>query len=98
MRLENEKFSDIDSIGVRIPTELKAKIKQAAKENKQSMNAEIVRRLESSFTENMNDFNNYELFNEPGMTVLEVAKHLIDMDKNYRSVINRLDELGIKHD
>jgi hypothetical protein len=98
MRLENENIQDIAPFGVRMPSELKAKIKNAAKENKQSMNAEIVKRLESSFTENMNDFNNYELFNEPGMTVLEVAKHLIDMDKNYRSVINRLDELGIKHD
>ena len=49
MRLENEKFGNIDSIGLRLPTELKEKIKNAAKENQQSMNAEIVRRLEASF-------------------------------------------------
>jgi UDP-N-acetyl-D-mannosaminuronate dehydrogenase len=56
MRLENEKFGDIDSIGVRMPSELKAKIKAAAKENRHSMNAEIVARLEMSFRSNFIDF------------------------------------------
>ena len=54
MRLENEKFGDLNHTGVRIPTELKAKIKSAAKENKQSMNAEIVRRLERTFHQDEN--------------------------------------------
>ena len=49
MRLQNEKFGDIDSIGVRMPSALKAKIKAAAKANRHSMNAEIVERLERSF-------------------------------------------------
>jgi len=50
VRLENEKIGDIDSIGVRMPSALKAKIKASAKANKHSMNAEIVTRLESSFS------------------------------------------------
>lgn len=49
MRLEDEKIGDIDSIGVRMPSALKAKIKAAAKANRHSMNAEIVERLEKSF-------------------------------------------------
>lgn len=49
MRLDNEKFGDIDSIGVRMPKELKAKIKESAKQNRHSMNAEIVGRLEASY-------------------------------------------------
>jgi len=49
MRLEDEKIGDIDSIGVRMPSVLKAKIKAAAKANRYSMNAEIVGRLEASF-------------------------------------------------
>lgn len=51
MRLENEKFGDIDSIGVRMPSDLKAKIKSAAKANRHSMNAEIIKRLEKTFAE-----------------------------------------------
>lgn len=51
MRLENEKFGEIDSIGVRMPSELKAKIKAEAKANRHSMNAEIIKRLEKSFNE-----------------------------------------------
>ena len=50
MRLDNEKFGDIDSIGVRMPKELKAKIKESAKQNRHSMNAEIVGRLEASYS------------------------------------------------
>lgn len=73
MRLENEKFGDIDSIGVRIPAGLKEKIKNAAKQNKQSMNAEIVRRLEASFEHEQN-FN--ELTNNQKNVVLTMINEL----------------------
>ncbi len=53
MRLEDEKFGDMSPYGVRLPSELKAKIKAAAKEKRHSMNAEIVERLESSFNEHI---------------------------------------------
>jgi predicted GNAT superfamily acetyltransferase len=51
MKLDNENIRDTNPVGLRLPTELKEKIKNAAKENKQSINAEIVRRLEASFNE-----------------------------------------------
>ena len=49
MRLDDEKFGEMSPYGVRMPSELKTKIKASAKENRHSMNAEIVRRLEKSF-------------------------------------------------
>lgn len=51
MRLEDENVGDIAPFGVRMPSELKAKIKAAAKANRHSMNAEIVERLEASFAD-----------------------------------------------
>jgi len=51
MRLEDENIQDIAPLGLRMPSALKAKIKSAAKENRHSMNAEIVERLEKSFSE-----------------------------------------------
>lgn len=39
----------ITSLSVRIPAELKAKLKTQAEKNNHSMNAEIVKRLEESF-------------------------------------------------
>ncbi len=65
MRLENEKFGDLNHTGVRIPTELKAKIKAAAKQNQQSMNAEIIKRLDASFS-----YNNIEITDEELLVVL----------------------------
>lgn len=41
---------DIAPFGVRMPAELKETVDKAAKENGRSMNAEIVHRLEESFT------------------------------------------------
>jgi len=49
MRLEDENIQDIAPFGVRMPKELKAKIKESAKQNRHSMNAEIVGRLEASY-------------------------------------------------
>ncbi|MCD1126562.1 Arc family DNA-binding protein [Jinshanibacter sp. LJY008] len=39
----------ITSLSVRIPAELRAKLKVQAEHNKHSMNAEIIKRLEESF-------------------------------------------------
>ncbi len=49
MRLDDENIGDIKPFGVRMPKELKAKIKESAKQNRHSMNAEIVGRLEASY-------------------------------------------------
>ena len=51
MRLESEEenIRDISPSQIRIPSVLKAKIKESAKQNRHSMNAEIVGRLESSY-------------------------------------------------
>ncbi|WP_159566398.1 Arc family DNA-binding protein [Budvicia diplopodorum] len=40
----------ITSLSVRIPAELKTKLKVQAEKNNHSMNAEIIKRLEDSFT------------------------------------------------
>lgn len=40
------KVSDIDSIGVRMPSELKAWVKETAKKNRRTMNNQIVCILE----------------------------------------------------
>ena len=51
MRLESEEenIRDISPSQIRIPSVLKAKIKESAKQNRHSMNAEIVGRLEASY-------------------------------------------------
>jgi hypothetical protein len=51
MRLESEdeKIRDISPSQIRLPSELKEKIRVAAKKNRHSMSAEIVARLEESF-------------------------------------------------
>ncbi len=69
MRFDNENISDKNPVGLRLPTELKEKIKNAAKENQQSMNAEIVRRLDASFEheENFNALTNRQKNNVLGM-------------------------------
>lgn len=54
MKLDGENIRDTNPVGLRLPAELKEKIKNAAKENKQSINAEIVRRLEGSFIQKTN--------------------------------------------
>jgi hypothetical protein len=56
MRLEtDEKISSLNNLSVRMPSKLREKIKEAAKQNKHSMNAEIVTRLEKSFSDDAID-------------------------------------------
>jgi hypothetical protein len=49
MRIENENFGDIAPFGLRMPSKLKERLKNSAKLNKHSLNAEIVKRLERSY-------------------------------------------------
>lgn len=49
-RKENhERIRDIAPVGLRLPSDLKVRIRAAAKENGRSINAEIVARLKMSF-------------------------------------------------
>jgi len=56
---------------LRFPPELKAQIEASAKENNRSMNAEIVARLQESFTE--------KRFTEGRMTALEIKSLMTEM-------------------
>lgn len=49
---DNEKFGDMSPYGVRLPRELKARIKALAKENKQTMHAAILQLIEKSIDDN----------------------------------------------
>jgi predicted HicB family RNase H-like nuclease len=42
------KTSEIAPLGVRMPPELKERLREAASENRRSLNAEVVKRLEQS--------------------------------------------------
>lgn len=54
MRLEDEKISEISNVPMRIPAILKEKLKVFAKQNKQSLNAEIIHRLERTVEDDEN--------------------------------------------
>ena len=54
MRLDDEKISEISNVPMRIPATLKEKLKVFARQNKQSLNAEIVHRLERTVEEDEN--------------------------------------------
>ena len=51
---------DIVPIGIRIPAPLKKQLKQAAKTNYRSMNAEIAARLDESFNPSLKSLSQYE--------------------------------------
>lgn len=50
---------DIVPVGIRIPAPLKKQLKQAAKTNYRSMNAEIAARLDESFNPSLKSLINY---------------------------------------
>lgn len=54
MRIEGEKIRDLTNVPMRIPSELKEKLKKFASQNKQSMNAEIIHRLMRTIEEDEN--------------------------------------------
>lgn len=51
---------DIVPVGIRIPAPLKKQLKQAAKTNYRSMNAEIAARLDESFNPSLPALSQYE--------------------------------------
>ena len=55
MKVENERIMDISPTQIRIPSELKERIKSSAKSNMQTISAEIVYRLEESFAKDTNE-------------------------------------------
>lgn len=63
----------ITSLSVRIPAELKAKLKIEAEKNNHSMNAEIVKRLEDSFV-NMRSSTLKASKDKIELPIVEVAK------------------------
>ena len=81
--------------------ELKEKIAQSAKEHNRSMNADIVARLEESFSQNQNDFNaGYnscmvhmiiavsKAMSEKGIPWSDVQKTLIDVVDDFQKSVN----------
>ena len=86
---------------LRIPSELKAKVQESAKEHNRSMNADIVARLEESFSQNQNDFNaGYNacmahmiiavsnVLSEKGIPWSDVQKSLIEVVDDFRKISN----------
>jgi hypothetical protein len=73
---------DIAPIGLRVPPDLKARIRKAASENGRSMNSEILARLETSFDSrvDLSGVSTGELVrelidrNEPGRISIEVNR------------------------
>lgn len=57
-------MKDINPLAVRIPADLKTKIVDAAAENRRSLNAELVTRLEKSFGRPLADYSDGELIEE----------------------------------
>jgi len=49
MKYENEVLRDISPTAIRMPSSIKEKIRESAKDHNRSMSAEIVSRLEDSF-------------------------------------------------
>lgn len=77
MKLHDENLGYKNPVGLRLPTELKEKIKNAAKQNKQSMNAEIVRRLERTFHQDEVEMQSDDAF-------ISSAIHRIGFNKSQR--------------
>ena len=86
---------------LRWPDELKEKIAQSAKEHNRSMNADIVARLEESFSQNQNDFNavynacmvhmviaTSRSLTEKGIPWSDVQKTLIEVVDDFHKIAN----------
>lgn len=52
---EIERIRDLSPSQIRIPSKLKARLKESAKANRQSLSAEIVKRLEGSYSVKTNE-------------------------------------------
>lgn len=82
---------------LRWPEELRQKVAQSAKDHNRSMNADIVARLEESFSQNQNDFNaGYnscmvhmiiavsKAMSEKGIPWSDVQKTLVDVVNDFQ--------------
>ena len=82
---------------LRWPEDLRQKVAQSAKEHNRSMNADIVARLEESFSQNQNDFNaGYnscmvhmiiavsKAMSEKGIPWSDVQKTLVDVVNDFQ--------------
>ncbi len=97
----SEDQNNIVTLKVRVTAEFREKIATTAKENNRSMNAEIVARLEDSFSQNKNDFNaGYnacmvhmiiaasKVLSEKGIPWSDVQKSLIEVVDDFHKISN----------
>lgn len=97
----SEDQNNIVTLKVRVTSEFREKIATTAKENNRSMNAEIVARLEQSFSQNQNDFNDgynacmvhmiiaaTKVLSEKGIPWSDVQKSLIEVVDDFRKITN----------
>ena len=93
----SEDQNNIVTLKVRVTAEFREKIATTAKENNRSMNAEIVARLEQSFSQNQNDFNagysacmahmvvaTSKVLSEKGIPWDQVQKTLVDVVNDFQ--------------
>ena len=86
---------------LRWPEDLRQKVAQSAKEHNRSMNADIVARLEESFSQNQNDFNavynacmvhmviaTSKALTEKGIPWSDVQKTLIEVVDDFHKIAN----------
>lgn len=79
MKKEYQSMRDINPFGLRMPQDIRRQIEQAAENNKRSLNAEILARLENSF--NVNSTHNnpeaallHKLYSESSERLAELEK------------------------
>ena len=96
MRLETdeENIRDLAPTGVRIPSKLKSMLKEKAKANNRSMNAEIVARLEASFLTDTRqlDLSVQSLINIVEERVLKKVSKANDTTEKYKLSIQLSDQ------
>ena len=87
---------------LRWSAELRDKIQESAKEHNRSMNADIVARLEQSFSQNQNDFNagynacmahmiiaTSKALSEKDIPWVDVQKTLIEVIDDFQKIANK---------
>ena len=87
---------------LRWPEDLRQKVAQSAKEHNRSMNADIVARLEESFSQNQNDFNagynacmahmiiaTSKALSEKDIPWVDVQKTLIEVIDDFQKIANK---------
>lgn len=93
--------ADHTIVRLRVPPELKKQIEVSAEKNNRSQSAEMVARLEQSFSQNQNDFNDgynacmvhmiiaaTKVLSEKGIPWSDVQKSLIEVVDDFRKISN----------